>query len=381
MDKKIKAANTELLYLKIASDVKQAIDTGELKPGDTVTSERKLAQNYSVSYDTVRKAIQSLVDEKLLEKIQGKGVFVKDNAKARNKKIGVLIYTLNLSYYADMVEVMEKLITDRHYEFFLLCITDADGKIDHGKIFRFLEHTRLDGLLVAEELKKEYYEQIKAICPDMKMIFLDGAVIGAEVDFIKFDDESGAFAATEHLIRQGRKKILFIDSDRNFINAGLRERGYLAAMQRYGITPWVKYAGFHYESGYDAMQEIMSDGKMPDAIFCVTDMVAMGAMQVLADNKITVPDQIAVVGFSNLREANFTRPRISSVKVDVKEISRLAVTEMIDKIEKRSKSLWQVIFPTHLIVRESSSNKSINIIKQNKQITQQQNKQTEGVLV
>jgi LacI family transcriptional regulator len=381
MNKKIKAPNTELLYLKIASDVKKAIETGELKPGDTVTSERKLAQNYSVSYDTVRKAIQSLVDEKLLVKVQGKGVFVKDNVKVNNKKIGVLIDTLNLSYYADMVEVMEKLVTGQNYEFFLICMTDADGKADQGKMIRFLEHTTLDGLLVAEELRRKYYEQIKAICPGMHMIFLDGAVAGAEVDYIKFDDESGAFAATEHLIRQGRKKILFIDSDRNFINAGLREHGYLAAMQRYGMEPWVKYAGFHYDNGHEAMQKIMSDGKMPDAIFCVTDMVAMGAMQVLADNKITVPDQVAVVGFSNLREASFTRPRISSVKVDVKEISRLAVTEMIDKIEKRSKSLWQVIFPTHLIVRESSTNKSINITKQTKQITQQQNKQTEGVMV
>lgn len=373
MDKKIKAPNTELLYLKIASDVKKAIETGELKPGDTVTSERKLAQNYNVSYDTIRKAIQSLVDEKLLEKIQGKGVFVKDKVKMNNKKIGVLIDTLNLSYYADMVEVMEKLITGQNYEFFLICMTDADGKADQGKMIRFLEHTTLDGLLVAEELRREYYERIKAVCPDMRMIFLDGAVAGTEVDYIKFDDESGAFAATEHLIRQGRKKILFIDSDRNFINAGLREHGYLAAMQRYGITPWVKYAGFHYDNGHEAMQEIIAEGKMPDAVFCVTDVVAMGAMQVLADNKITVPEQVAVVGFSNLREAHFTRPRISSVKVDVKEISRLAVTEMIDKIEGRSKSAWQVIFPTHLLVRESSITKSANINKVTKQM--------EGVLV
>ncbi len=56
----IKAQNTELLYLKIASEIKRCIANGELAPGDTVTSERKLAHNYGVSYDTIRKAIQSL---------------------------------------------------------------------------------------------------------------------------------------------------------------------------------------------------------------------------------------------------------------------------------------------------------------------------------
>lgn len=369
MNKNIKAPNTELLYLKIASDVKKAIETGELKPGDTVTSERKLAQNYSVSYDTVRKAIQSLVDEKLLEKIHGKGVFVKENMMDRTKKIGVLVPTLNLSYYADMVEVMEKLVIDQHCEFLLISRRTPEGVMDYNKLELFLKNTGLDGLMIAGELMKEFYIKIRASIPDMQMIFLDGAVAGNEVNFIKFDDESGAFAATEHLLRQNRRQIMFIDGGRGYINSDQRERGYSDAMQKYGIKPWVKYgAGFDYDSGYSAMREVMTEGNIPDAIFCVTDLVAMGAMQVLADHKISVPEQVAVVGFSDLREAHFTRPRISSVKVDVKEISRLAVTEMIDKIEGRSKSLWQVIFPTHLIVRESSSVNSINIKKTNKQM-------------
>jgi len=374
--KNIKATNAEPRYVQIASDIKAVIESGELKPGDAVTSERKLAQNYAVSYDTIRKAVQSLVNEKLLEKIHGKGIFVIDPSKAKNKKIGVLVPTLTLSYYADMVDVMQKLVINQHYEFSLISRKTPEGIMDYNKLEMFLKNTKLDGLLIAGELMKEFYEKLRETLPDMQMIFLDGRVTGEEVNFIKFDDESGAFAATEHLLRQGRKHVLFIDGGRGYINSDQRERGYLAAMQKYNMEPQVKYsAGFDYDSGYNAMREILAEGQTPDAIFCVTDLAAMGAMQALTEHNITIPTQVAVVGFSDLREAHFTRPPISSVKVDVKEISRLAVDEIIDKIEGRSKSLWQVIFPTHLIVRESSSVKLLSI-KQTKQP-----KQTEGVLV
>lgn len=353
-----KTNENKLIYLRIASDIRDSIKNGVLKSGTNIIPERKLAESYHVSYGTVRKAIQSLVEEKLLTKIQGSGIFVADKPKTTSnphKRIGINVPTLNLSYYADMVMTMEQIITDKQCEFILIR-SDLGRNSENNRLESILQRTKLDGLLVAGEISCERFQNIKKIAPDMQIIFLDGGVAGEEVDSIKFDDESGAFAATEHLIRQGREKILFIDGGNKYINSRLRERGYLAAIRRYNIEPCIKYGqGFDYESGYNAMQEVISERNIPDAIFCVTDLVAMGAMQVLDNHLITIPNQVLIVGFSNLREADFTRPRISSVKVDFKEISRLAVTEMFDKIEGRSRSRWQVIFPTHLIVRESSN--------------------------
>ncbi|MCF6176624.1 MAG: GntR family transcriptional regulator [Victivallaceae bacterium] len=355
MDKRAKLTGNGPIYLRIAADIRDSIKNSELKTGDNMLPERKLAEFYQASYGTVRKAIQALVDEKLLTKVQGSGVFIAEKELLINPiRIGINVPTLKLSYYAEMVEALEQVIIDNHCEFFLIR-GDFARTSESDRLENILQRTKLDGLLLAGEISSERFNSLRKIAPDMQMIFLDGNVAGEEVDFIKFDDESGAFSATEHLIRQGRKKILFIDGGSTFINSSLRESGYLAAMHRYGITPWVEYgAGFDYNSGYNVMQKIINEGKMPDAIFCVTDLVAMGAMQLLSQHHITVPEQVMLVGFSDLREADFTHPRITSVKVDVKEISRLAVLEILDKIAGRSKSRWQVIFPTHLIVRESS---------------------------
>ncbi|MCF6177657.1 MAG: GntR family transcriptional regulator [Victivallaceae bacterium] len=373
MKRKAKIIGDGPVYLRIAADIKNTVQSGELKPGDNIMPERKLAEFYQVSYGTLRKAIEVLVAENLLTKVQGSGVFVTKDKPAsstpadRPIRIGINVPTLKLSYYTAMVEVMEQMIIDNHYEFFLIR-GDLGRKSKQNRLENILQRTKLDGLILVGEIMTEQFNSIRQIAPEMKMIFLDGTVNGEEVDFIKFDDESGAFSATEHLIRQGGKKILFIDGCSFFINPGLREKGYLAAMERYNLEPWVKYGtGFDYESGYNAMQEIIDSGRMPDAIFCVTDLVAMGAMQALSNHQFRVPEQLLVAGFSDLREADFTHPRISSVKVDVKEISRLAVLEMFDKIAGRSKSRWQVIFPTHLIVRASSTPKPKPFAKQTRQ--------------
>lgn len=369
MNSLVESNKKELIYLKIVSDIRNSIKSNALRPGDNILPERKLAEKFGVSYGTVRKAIQILTDEKLLSKVHGCGTFVtkSEPEPKKVKRIGINIPTLKLSYYADMVEKMERMITDNNYEFLL---TNRDALVKSKNMLEnILLRTKLDGLLLTGEIKPDLFCYIRDIAPDMHIIFLDGGVDGMEVNSIRFDDESGAFAATEHLIRQGRKEIIFIDAGRKYINTRCRENGYLAAMEKWSLQPWIKYVnGYGYENGVEAVQEVLAEGKIPNAIFCVTDLVAMGALQVLTVHKIKVPEEVALVGFSNLREADFARPRISSVKVDVKEISRLAVMEMIEKIEGRSKDLWQVVFPTHLIVRQSSFvtsiNKSINNKKQ-----------------
>ena len=351
-EKAKKQLTTQLIYLKIAADIRDSIQSGELAQGDNITPERKIAELYGVSYGTVRKAIQLLVNEELLEKTQGRGTFVRQQTPAaRPKKIGVYVPILSMSYYADMVEVIEKIVSDRHYQFFL--IRNPEGNQD--KLKSFLRHTKLDGLILTHEFSRDKYLAIKKLAPQMKMLFIDGRVTDEEVDYIKCDDKAGAFAATEHLISLGYKDILYIGSEMSALTAINRCDGYEAAMNKWGLKAWIENKGFHYGNGYDCVNKVLSIGNVPEAIFCVNDMVAMGAIQALKDNELRVPDDVAVMGFSNLREAAFNRPAISSVQIDISEISRLAITELLAKVDGKSFNKWQMTFLPHLIIRESSS--------------------------
>jgi len=351
-EKAKKQLTTQLIYLKIAADIRDNIQSGELAQGDNITPERKIAELYGVSYGTVRKAIQLLVDEELLVKSQGRGVFVRQESPvAQPKKIGLYVPVLSISYYADMVEVIEKIVSDHHYQFFLI----RNPEQNQDKLKSFLRHTKLDGLILAHEFSRDNYLAIKEFAPETKILFIDGRVAGEEVDYIKCDDKAGAFAATEHLINLGHKDILHIGAEPFALTSVNRCNGYEAAMKKWGLEPWIEMRGFHYATGYDCVNKVLSEDKVPDAIFCVTDLVAMGAIQALKDNKLQVPSDVAVMGFSNLREASFSRPAISSVKIDISEISRLAITELLAKVEGKSFNNWQMTFLPHLIIRESSS--------------------------
>lgn len=356
-EKRKQQLTTQLIYLKIAADIRDNILSGELKEGDNIAPERKIAELYGVSYGTVRKAIQLLVNEELLVKLQGKGTFVRQQAlDAKIKKIGVYVPVLSISYYAEMVEVIEKIVSDRQYQFFLI----RNPEENQNKLKSFLKHTKLDGLILTNEFSQDEYLAIKKLAPKMKMLFIDGRVIGEDVDYIKCDDKAGAFVATEHLISLGHKNILYIGSASSALTSINRCNGYKAAMKKWKLKPWIEKKGFQYAHGYDCMNKVIAEKNVPEAVFCITDMAAMGAIQALKDNKLRVPKDVAVMGFSSLREASFNRPAISSVKIDINEISRLAITELIAKIEGKSFNRWQVTILPHLIIRESTS-KSIPV--------------------
>jgi DNA-binding LacI/PurR family transcriptional regulator len=105
--------------------------------------------------------------------------------------------------------------------------------------------------------------------------------------------------------------------------------------------------------GYDSMIAMIERGNLPTAIFCGNDTVALGVMKALGEHNISIPDDISIIGFDNIETAAYTQPALTTISVPTKELGRMAVKIMLDKLETGRDYALKVNLPFSLIERDS----------------------------
>ncbi|HEX7369665.1 MAG TPA: LacI family DNA-binding transcriptional regulator [Rhodanobacteraceae bacterium] len=169
------------------------------------------------------------------------------------------------------------------------------------------------------------------------------------------DNQQGGRMATEHLIAQGRRRIAFLGSPEHSPEVMERWRGYEAAMQAAGIGIDLSLrldAVTSEQSGHDAILSLLDAGVHFDAIFGVSDLIAIGAMRALIGRGLRVPEDVAVVGFDDIAMASAVTPPLTTVVQDTRRAGRLLVEALINQIE--GKPVQSSVLPAHLVVRASS---------------------------
>lgn len=168
------------------------------------------------------------------------------------------------------------------------------------------------------------------------------------------DNYQGGFSITEHLVRVGRKRFAFVgDSGAHAPEFMARYKGYKDALDKYGQTEYVtQFDAFSTEeSGREAIDKILAQKELPDAIVCASDSIAMGVLGALRETKLVVPDDIAVVGYDNIAVSAFTTPPLTTVSQNTKLAGELLVTTLIKAIN--NEKVNDYLMPAEIIIRES----------------------------
>ena len=222
---------------------------------------------------------------------------------------------------------------------------------------RYAVSNRADGIIVLGYGDYvSYREKLDALAEaDTRFIIWGPMVKGQPGKSLCCDNVSGGFQATAHLAAHGRRKIAFLGriSERSPEHQ-LRYQGYLQALQEAGLPaiPELRVASDSHERiGYQATETLLASGHEFDAVFAVTDAIAVGAMQALQSAGKKIPEDVAIVGFDDLPTASFVSPRLSTVRQDVQSAGELLVNKIVRLIEGDAVES-QVIAPT-LVVRES----------------------------
>lgn len=175
------------------------------------------------------------------------------------------------------------------------------------------------------------------------------------VSYVDVDNRAGARAATEHLVRLGRRRIALIAAPSNTTTGADRQLGFVDGLADHGLIldPQLRAVGdFSEPSGYSAMTSLLD--QRPDAVFAASDAMALGAMRALRDAGLEVPGDVAVAGFDGFAASESSSPPLTTVRQPVGETAQRAVDLLNRLIRGDVEPPVADIVPVELVVRGST---------------------------
>lgn len=216
-----------------------------------------------------------------------------------------------------------------------------------------------DGILFSPLVTHDELHEMNT-ATSMPLVLLGEHEFDGHYDHVAIDNVRAAHDATAHLVAIGRTRIAAIGAqpDESYATPQQRTAGYEAALRAAGLEPdpALLHPAAHYSraDGYAAARELLAASEPPDAIFCYSDLLAMGAMRAVFDAGLRVPEDVAIIGIDDIEEGRFSRPTLSTVSLDTPFIARNAVARITARIEDPDIGAEEVIAPHTVIPREST---------------------------
>jgi DNA-binding LacI/PurR family transcriptional regulator len=170
-----------------------------------------------------------------------------------------------------------------------------------------------------------------------------GELLTEGADHVAIDNECAAREATEHLIALGRRRILAVGGrdDEGVGTAQARTRGFRAALTEAGIAydpaSLLPVGAFHMSDGAAAVRQVLAGGTRPDALLCLNDQLALGALRALHAYGARVPEDVAVIGFDDVEGGRFSVPSLSTVAPDKEAVARVAIDLLLRRIDEATR--------------------------------------------
>jgi DNA-binding LacI/PurR family transcriptional regulator len=241
----------------------------------------------------------------------------------------------------------------------ILCNGDEnpEKELEYLKV---LKSNRVDGIILTPTGKNSEYVQ-HLINSKTKVVLLDRLIEGVDCDAVLVDNTNGAYKAVKHLIDQGYRKIGIVDGYLDRTTGAERLRGYLQAIKEAGITKddsLIKIGNFKKESGKRLTRELLKQSNRPEAIFTTNIDMSMGALIVIKEMGLAIPEDIGIVCFDDSDWALILEPPITVIRQPVYQLGSTAAELLMNKIEDEEKELdprpTVVTLNTELIIREST---------------------------
>jgi len=276
----------------------------------------------------------------------------------RTNTIGVIVPLINRHFFSSVISGIEEVAYSRG---FAVTISQSNDKLEKEcKIAHTFFANRVDGLIVSTGMETKSIDHLK-LFSDRKIpiVFFDRVVDEIESHKIVVDDYGGGFRATQHLIGEGAKNIAHIGGPLNLKIYEYRQKGYCDALKAAGLKvneSLIINNSLSREEGTKAIEKLMQNTVKPDAVFCANDTSALSVIIYLKENGIKVPQDIAIVGFSNEPFSEVVTPSISTVKQPGFMMGQKAAQLIIQQIlhDNVNPDFKTIVMPTELIIRDSS---------------------------
>lgn len=298
----------------------------------------KTVSNVINDYQHIRADTKQRVMEAIDELGYSPNLSARSLRSGRTGVIGLAVPELSLSYFAELADAVITAAERRG----LKVLIEQTGGGDRARELEILRSPRLqmtDGLLFSPLGMSN--EDAHYLDVNFPLVLLGERIFGGPTDHVTMSNVESARAATAHLISKGRRRIAVVGGHRGEVigSAGLRLRGYQQALEEAGIPfdpALVGYTTFwHRANGATSMRELLESGVEFDAMFGMNDTLALGAMRVLQEAGLRIPDDVAVIGFDDLDEGRYSLPTLSTIDPGRVEIADTAVRVLQERISRR----------------------------------------------
>jgi len=305
------------------------------RAGVSVKTVSNVVNGYRHVSPDMRARVQVVLDE----------MGYRPNLAARNLRAGrtgviaLALPELDNPYFAELAGSVVR-AAEEHGWTVLVDQTEALRDREVAVVEGFRNHL-IDGLIMSPMALGENDLAARAEA-DIPLVLLGEKIGAGPIDHVAIDNVSAAEAATAHLLGLRRYRISAVGhqprSSRESGVAHLRRRGWERALAAAGIEVEealvAPVSAFGRQQGADAVAALLDSGARPDALFCFNDTLAFGALRLLADRGIRVPEDVAVIGIDDVAEGRFTVPTLSSVAPDKEGIARTAVSMLAERLER-----------------------------------------------
>ncbi|WP_158826500.1 LacI family DNA-binding transcriptional regulator [Mucilaginibacter lacusdianchii] len=327
-----------------------------------------IARHLNISAATVSRGLMDhpsvniLTKQKVQEAAQSMGYrsnhLASNLRKKRSNIIGLIVGNLDSSFMTNIIVGIDKVLSEANYNLVISQSLDNIGK--EVQIAKAMYNNRVDGLLVSLAYDTENAEHFESFVKrGIPLVYFDRIFPHEKCPGVEIDNAKAAYEVTEHLIRQGCRRIVHITAYRLSSVALDRFNGYKQALLDYNIPydeSLVLYTELGIEDGARAAQTILNMPNRPDGIFAINDACAVGCLKELRKNGVSIPDEIAIAGFNDDAVADIVEPGLTTVIYKGYEMGEVAAQILVEKLNNTytATSGNKVLLKSELIIRESS---------------------------
>ena len=345
----------------------QVFDGEHGDSGDMFMTVRELAERYGIALTTAQKVVKQLKKDGVLIAHStsrariGPTAFSEEPAACDGswpKRLGLVVTDLTNPFFGRLSRYIQQVASEEGYQ---VLVTSSESEFDRERrlIDGFLE-IGVQGLLVCPGLDDACISLYRRLIDEgVRLSFVSRGVEGIDADFVVAHNFVGGASMAGHLLSVGYDSFGYVafgprlkrDERLRGFRSALSEEGFQLAADRIVDGG----GGRDIAHGYRAMQTLARRAEPPRAVFAYNDLLAIGALRYCQEHGMAVPGDVAIAGFDNLPECRVTSPPLTSVAYPIQSIARLAVQNLIDRIENAAdRPSHRILLEPHVMVREST---------------------------
>lgn len=281
--------------------------------------------------------------------------------KQQTYLIGLIVPDIMTSFFPEIIQGIEEVAAKEGYS--IILYTSEDDTDREIKYTELLLSKGVDGLIICPVFGSDVIDLDEIISQDKKpVVYIGSPISGVNGLFVSVNDEKIGYIATKHLLQLGHRNIVHLSGNPHAMLSRQRLKGFQKALKEYGLSPAadkIIQSGFTINSGSEAMTRVLKRNPRPTAIYAVCDYSAIGAMQVIRQANLAIPQDIALVGTDDLNIAVLIEVPLTTVSQPKYQMGAIAADKLIQNIS--GKPVKDTILETKLIIRDSCGTKKKQI--------------------